>query len=53
MTDKDRTQAWQNLPAEMRRELTDLCRSHTISHNTRLALERIFGKDNINPKHNN
>lgn len=46
-----RGDAWQALPAETRRELTGLCRSHTISHNTRLALERIFDKNNINPKH--
>lgn len=50
MTDKERTEAWLNLPAEMRRELADLCRSHSISHNTRLRIEKIFGRENVNPE---
>lgn len=49
MTGKERTEAWNGLPAEMRKELSELCRTHTISHNTRLALERIFVRENINP----
>lgn len=52
MDEKLRDDAWQSLPAQMRKELTDLCRHHSISHNTRLRIERIFGRDNVNPKNN-
>ena len=49
MTDQQRTQAWNAMPEQMRKEIISLYRAYWTTYNTRRRLEEIFGKENLNP----
>lgn len=48
MTDKERTEAWRNMPQKMRDEITDLYLAYWVTYNTKKSLEDIFGRENLN-----
>lgn len=48
MTDQQRTEAWNNMPEQMREEIVALYQSFWVTYNTRKRLEEIFGRENLN-----
>lgn len=48
MTDQQRTEAWNNMPEQMRKEIVALYQSYWVTFNTRKRLEEIFGRENLN-----
>lgn len=48
MTDEQRTEAWNNIPEEMRKEIIELYQSYWVTYNTRKRMEEIFGRENLN-----
>lgn len=49
MTDQQRTEAWNNMPQQMREEIKRLYREYWVTFNARRRMEDIFGRENLNP----